>query len=358
MKRFINFGSIQQFRNIVKTVQMSAAYMGKDEDDQPVYNHLAPVPVLKGIATEKIHGTNAAVCFTDGEFWVQSRNNIITTENDNAGCAFFVEINKTAWMEIIRGLITLHKIDTSKKIVSVFFEWSGGSIQKNSAVSGLDKRAIIFQHFKVSEIEPLEEGDVNDEPAQWFETVGMHDPEANIFNVLNFKTWEIEIDFEKPTLSQNGMISIVEELEGNSPMGEAMGIKGNIGEGIVVTVCYQTKVHRFKIKGEKHSESKVKTLKPVDEVKEQNKIDFANYATPAWRLEQAWQTVFGIDNEKESPDIKMTGPFLKAVVNDVMKEEMDVLAERGLEPKEVNGLISKVARTWFMEELDKEIMGE
>ena len=38
-----------------------------------------------------------------------------------------------------------------------------------------------------------------------------------------------------------------------------------------------------------------------------------------------------------------------------MKEEILEMHERGLEPKEVNGMISKVARTWFMEELDREV---
>ena len=54
-------------------------------------------------------------------------------------------------------------------------------------------------------------------------------------------------------------------------------------------------------------------------------------------------------------DIKGTGAFLKAVINDIMKEELAKMAEAGLEPKEVNGMISKVARTWFMEQLDSEM---
>ena len=44
---------------------------------------------------------------------------------------------------------------------------------------------------------------------------------------------------------------------------------------------------------------------------------------------------------------------IRFVVSDVWKEETDVAFERGLEPKEVNGMISKAARQWFMGELDK-----
>jgi hypothetical protein len=109
------------------------------------------------------------------------------------------------------------------------------------------------------------------------------------------------------------------------------------------------------VKGEKHSKSKVKKLKKVDSVKEQAKIEFANYATPAWRLEQAVQTVCGINNEIQEPNIKLTGDVIRAVIKDVMKEESDVLAEKGLEPKEVNAYISKIVSKWFREYLDKEI---
>jgi hypothetical protein len=115
-------------------------------------------------------------------------------------------------------------------------------------------------------------------------------------------------------------------------------------------------MNRFKVKGEEHSASKVKTLKPVDEAKEKAKIDFVNnHACKGWRLEQMYAEVFDTLNGGKG-DINRTGDFLKAVIGDVMKEEADVMVELGLEPKQVNGAISKVARTWFMEQLDREAM--
>jgi hypothetical protein len=51
--------------------------------------------------------------------------------------------------------------------------------------------------------------------------------------------------------------------------------------------------------------------------------------------------------------MKFTGDFLRAVINDVIKEELDIMAEKGLEPKEVNKHISAIARKWFMTEMDK-----
>ena len=60
-----------------------------------------------------------------------------------------------------------------------------------------------------------------------------------------------------------------------------------------------------------------------------------------------------IGNEKLEPSVKHTGDFLRWVISDIVKEESDRMFEAGLEPKEVNSLISKIARGWFMEELDK-----
>lgn len=360
MKRFINFGSIDQFRNIIKNVQNSARFQGLDESGEPIYKDVQ-MPVVDAMASEKIHGTNAAVCYSEPDgFWVQSRKNIITPEKDNAGCAFFCEQNKDEWMDIINELKDFYYIDLNKNIISVYFEWAGGSIQKNSACSGMDKRAIIFQHFKISPIEKRETMLSGEEfHSKWYETSGLSGwvncSEKNIYNIMLFTKWSFVIDFEHPVLYQNKFIEVVEnDIEPNSPVGHEMGIDGNIGEGMVVTFMYKDTLHRFKVKGEKHSRSKVKTLKSVDLEKEQAKIDFANYSCKAFRLEQAWEELFGIDNEKQGPTVKLTGEFLRLVTKDIIKEESDIMAEKGLEPKEIGRDISKIAKTWFMEQLDKE----
>jgi len=40
-----------------------------------------------------------------------------------------------------------------------------------------------------------------------------------------------------------------------------------------------------------------------------------------------------------------------------MKEEVDIISEKGLDIKKVNKAISKVARQWFFEQLDQIIIG-
>ena len=311
-----------------------------------------PLPIIKAIATEKIHGTNAGLSYSavDG-LWVQSKNNIIGNLDGHFGCPFFIHSKIDEWWDIIILLANEYNIDLDEKIITIYFEWCGENIQKNSAVSGLSKRAVLFQHFKVSPIGPN-----RDIESIWLETKAnnnwVSNPDNNIFNIMDFKTWEIEIDFNKPFEAQNKMIEIVNEIEPNSPFGQSFG-KENIGEGIVVTFKHQGNIYKFKVKGEKHSVTKVKTLKLIDEEAENKIIDFANYACVAWRLEQCWHELF----ETESPTPKKTGEFLRLVVNDVMKEEVDIISEKGLDIKKVNKAISKVARQWFFEQLDQIIIG-
>ena len=356
MKRFISFGSIAQFRNILTNIQHQARYVGVDGTGEPIYNH-DKLPTLVGLATEKIHGTNAAVCYNhpDG-FWVQSRKNIITAEQDNAGCAAHQLQYETEWKALIIELAKTHGVNLETHTVSVYFEWAGGSIQKNTAVSGLDKQGFIFQHFKVSATEPAIDSDGNAESAEWFETknesgewLGMAD--AKIHNIMNFPTREFTIDFDSTAKANNDLIAYVTEvIEPNSLVGQQLGVKENIGEGIVVTLEYKGSIHKFKVKGEKHSSSKVKTLKAVDEVKENAKREFANYACPAWRLEQMWDETFP---EGVEPEITEMGTFLRAVMADIRKEESDILQEKALTPKDVNAMISKLAKQWFMERLNQ-----
>lgn len=346
MKRFISYPSIEQFRTTIKNIEHLARYIGQDENDQPIYNPVAQLPTIVATATEKIHGTNAGVCYSNPDgFWVQSRNNIITPESDNAGCAFAAYQNQDAWLNIIHDLANQNNINLDTHIISVYYEWCGGNIQQNSAVSGLDKMAIIFSNFKVSPVEP------DTEPSTWHETSYTHYPDCRIYNINSFPTYDIEINFEQPLLSQNQMIKYVEEIiEPDSPVGKQFGIDNNIGEGIVVSFIYKDQLHQFKVKGEKHSKSKVKTLSPVDNEHIQLVQTIAQQVTPAWRLEQMCQQANDTLNS-EIITMQNIGKFLKLVNNDIIKEESDVIHNAGLEPKEIFSTVARIAKKWYQEQL-------
>ena len=374
MKRMINMGSIEQFRTIVKNVQRTAQFVSYNEETKEVItNKEAKMPVITVIGTEKIHGTNAAVCYSNPDgFWVQSRKNIITPEKDNAGCAFQAMANKEQWMGIINALAKEYNIDLNENIISVYFEWSGGNIQKNSALTGLDKKAIIFQYFKVSPINPQTSNNGGEVGSVWKETkTNIYRKEIgeiwecathyNIYNIMNFPHISLDIDFDRPDIAQNKMIELAEEIQYNSPVGNAFGIEKNIGEGYVFSgLDTKGNLIRWKVKTEAHSKGtgKVKTLKPVDEELENKKRKFVNeYAATEGRMDQMYTEIVHskYNGEASLMTMKDMGDYLSLIHRDVIKEEMDRMSEMGLEPKMVNSLISKVAREYFRDRLDTEV---
>jgi hypothetical protein len=330
----ISMTKIGQFRNVVKPIIDAARFVGVDENGEPIFNETKP-PVLTFTGTVKLHGTCAAVCYDGKEIWAQSKNNIITPEQDNAGFAGFVYNNQEYFEKLMKSLYTG---DT----IALFGEWAGKGVQAKVAISNIHKSFFIFG-LKV--------------PGKgWLPLDFELGDRPNVFKLTDFKTYEVEIDFDNPRLSQNKIVGMVEEVEAECPVAKMFGFPG-IGEGIVFETTFKGKRFVFKAKGEKHAGSKVKKLNKVDDAKLQLIQDVAEKVTPAWRLEQMWNETFDIINGGE-PTIKKTGDFLKAVSQDVMKEDMDILEENGLTMKDVGGTVSKIARRWFMEKLDNEILGE
>jgi len=353
MKRTIKMPSIDQFRNTVHTILHTARYIGTDEDDVAQFDKNIKLPVINAIGTEKIHGTNASVCYSEPDgFWVQSKKNIITPQKDNASCAFYAEQNKEQWIEIINSLADEYEINLAENIITVYYEWCGAGIQKRTAVDGLEKRAMIFRHFKVS---PLETG--TETPAMWLETKvqekWIDDTEKDIFNINNFKTYEFEIDFNNPLMIQNTFIETVEKnIEPSSPVGESFGIKDNIGEGLVISFMFRDNLYMFKVKGDKHSKSKVKKLKPVDTAKLQKIQDIAHKVTPAWRLEQMYEEANDIINNG-TPKMENMRKYLDLVKADILKEDSDIIADAGLTPKDIFGDVSRISALHFKELFNK-----
>ena len=361
--QFITFGKIYDFKTFLKNITHATNYDGQDENDEPMYS-TKRLPKLTVSACEKIHGTNAGVCMYEDDFWVQSRKNIITRESDNAGCANWVygtEANpgtEGVFREMIQTLAEHHNIDLKTHIISVFFEWSGGSIQSKSAFTGLDKRAVVFKYFKVSPIEAtVSDDESEDESARWLETTTtdgwIESQDDNIFNTMILPNWYFELDCENPSETRNEMIALVEDvIEPNSPAGKFMGVDGNIGEGAVFHTEYQGSVYKFKIKGEKHSVSKVKKPKKVDSVLEQKKQDVAEHCLPGWRLDQALQETFDTLNGGV-PDKRGMGDFMRWLTTDIQKEEIDYIIDQGLIPKDIFPYVSALATPWFFGKLEE-----
>lgn len=336
-KKMVTFPEIGQFRQIIKLVHDNTRYSGKDENGDAIFDASKVLPTLTFSGTVKLHGTNAGVTLTrDGDMYAQSRENVISVEKDNAGFAFFVESNK----EIFKSLFKTLDIRDADYL-TIFGEWAGGNIQKGVAINGLPKMFVIF----AVKLSYADEAKVN-----YFltddETKHLKNPESKIYNILDYEQYKIDIDFENPQLVQNKLIELTSEVEAECPVGKAFGNIG-IGEGIVWKCDTPKGTIRFKVKGEKHTSSKVKTLAPVNTEKVSSIKEFAEYAITESRLNQGIEKVFTSVNQPI--DIKKMGDFLKWINSDVIKEEIDTLNDNGLEPKDVNSAISNLARTWFLD---------
>lgn len=342
MKKMVKFPSIEQFRSVVATVLRQYNFAGLDENGDAIYDTTRPKPTLTFKGTVKLHGTNAAVSgnLSDG-IWAQSRENIITPEKDNAGFAFFVESNKELFTELITSVFTKNEIDMLENTVTIYGEWAGGNIQKGVGITNIEKSFFIFG-VKVTPHTTTEE-EAKVKPAYWVDYSYLKNPENRIFNIDDYPTWTIDIDFNMPQLVQNKLSELTLAVEEECPVAKAFGFSG-VGEGIVWSTTLNGNVHRFKVKGERHSSSKVKTLAAVDTEKLESIQKFVEYAVTESRFNQALENVF--PNEEPIQNNKL-GDVIRWVINDVIKEEMDTMVDNKIEPKDVNKYISSKVREMF-----------
>jgi len=379
MKKFISPASIGHFPNMVSTINRTANFIGLDDDGKAMYDPSLkkPVHILSG--TVKLHGTFAGFCYNEiSGFWTQSKKEIITPKpevlykvsfedethiivedkeekfskevmniskletHDNAGFSFWAYSKKDVLIDIIKTIAKENDIDLTKNTILLCSEWAGKGVQGKVAISNFEKSSFIFSQAKVSPFD-------SEKTSTWISTNKIDSVENRIFNIGNFKTYEIEIDFNVPKLAQNKIIEMTLEVEEECPVSKELGHVG-IGEGIVFSKLMEDGVrHIFKSKGEKHSgKSKVKTLKKVDNEKINKIIEVAEKVTPSWRLEQMLSETFDFINGGHIDRSKL-GDYIRAVINDVIKEDSEVISDAGLSPKDVNKCISQISRDYFFD---------
>lgn len=321
------YASIEQFKNVIKHVKDNASY------------HQVPLPTLEFIGTVKLHGTNASVVFNpDMSYVFQSREREISIESDNAGFAMWGERNIDALKKTIKNIREL--TNTEDRII-LFGEWCGGSIPPGVALNQLPKMFVIFNITLVDS-----QGNRTE-----FNHVEISDTvyrTEEIRCIYDYPTWKIDIDFNNPSAVQNQLVDLTIAVEEECPVGKAHGVSG-IGEGIVW--WNEERNLKFKVKGEKHSASKVKTLKEIAavDIEKLNSIkELVASAVSENRLKQ------GLDKLGEmglEVDVKNTGAYIKWVVGDVMKEEKDVIIASGFDIKEVMPHVSEAAKKFWFETL-------
>lgn len=344
--KHISWKKTGQFRNVIHDVLHEYQFVGLDESGSAIYDASLPKPIITFTGTNKIHGTHYDFCYNDIDgYWFQSRENIITPLKDNAGSAFFGESRKDILMGLINEIKTEYAVDTSTHSIMIASEFAGASIQKGVAIAGLPKSMYIFG-VKIQSI--------SDEDHYYVSCRDLRSPENLIFNIYDFKTYTVDVDFNYPELAQNRIVEITLEIENECPVAKQfLGDTENyadlckIGEGVVLTSLYNGKFYSFKSKGLLHSQkSKVKTLKQVDGDKIYLLKQVAEQVTPEWRLEQMVEKACDLMNGG-CLDRKKMGDYIRYVMADIVDEDMDILVENQVELKDINRYISEIAKQYF-----------
>ena len=150
------FPSIGQYANVIANVNRRATYVGRDAQDEPIYNSFAPKPTLDFIGTTKLHGTNAGIIldFYNDVIYFESRESIIVPGSDNAGFATYMSTIQEDFAKMVVENLHLSGTEWDPKnreqefwgdnVLAIYGEWCGGSIQKGVALNGLEKMFVIL----------------------------------------------------------------------------------------------------------------------------------------------------------------------------------------------------------------------
>lgn len=336
-----SFSKIGKLSTAVKQVIDRYQFVGLDDGCNPVYDRGVILPSIKLFGTVKLHGTNAAIQqIPDGSLRYQSRTRYITTESDNHGFAFWASTKGNELTEIIEHYRNVFNI-SDDSILTIYGEWAGKGIQKNVAISEHEKSFYIFAIKESSE-----EGDVY---LNMSSVEHKDSPSNGIYNLWDkskFPIYEVLLDLNNPKLIQNDLIKITDSVEEECPVAKYLGYSG-IGEGVVWV--NDNSEFRVKIKGDKHAgKSKVQKTNIVDLEKLSSVNDFVERFVDLERLEQGFNMMIELGYINEP---KTTGTFIRWLINDIISEEFDALQVSGIEPKDVNSSISRVASKWYLDKL-------
>lgn len=330
--QFAGFPSIEGFVNVVKLVE--------------AYPHLANKSfTYRGKI--KLHGTNAGIRVHKGEVLVQSRENILTPENDHAGFARWVASKLDYWKSIC---------DDSSEELTIFGEWCGPGIMKGTAINQIPNKIFAVFAVMIGGVGFTEDSEFPKEDNNSFvtepdilETILGNRP-SDVFVLPWAKYYPFTIDWSKRETLQpivdrlNGLIS---ELEPVDPwVKETFGVDGT-AEGVVFyptgpIVRKQFENFAFKVKGEKHKVKKTKEAVQIDPEVAASIDEFIAMFVTEPRCEQGLAAIGG------STEMKNVGPFLKWLAADILKESVAELEASELEWDQVQKAVQNTGRSWFI----------
>ena len=353
IRRHIPYPDTPTFHNLYKEVQRNTDNKGRLtyanfdpslgilptlEQIELLQAYTPIMPIIQFIGSEKLHGENMAVCFSQDEVWVQGRNHIRTILDDQNGMAAFVESTKQHWAQLSLHLCDKHNLSLATHTIILDMEWAGANIQKgNAACSGTDKGAYLFDYFRIVDNTTNE---VQYLPISINEPLHAH----NIHLMQHFGTYTITLDFNQPAECEAALKQLAEQVETNSPIAAYFNKPDNVGEGVYLIGFHEGIMYRLKAKGEKHGGKPKEPRQPKSDEQSEHLQATADKLTPVWRITQAI-------TEVNATELKHTGKVIKWVLADIVKEELPTLEEAKLTLKEVSNYVSKIVSTYYKNSL-------
>lgn len=301
----------------------------------------------------KLHGTNAAIRVTPKGVFAQSRSQVISVQNDNAGFAAWLEPRKHYFDDFVEHMRQVGYADDCG--ITYYGEWFGPGVQKGVACSKIPTKNFAIFAQSIDPRDGNENGWFHCDPGFIAIPKSFNTDDPTI-KILPWASEGIRVDFDDPesvALFIEDVNARVKECEKVDPwIAAEYGIEGT-GEGFVYyaepfSSDPYLKGFMFKAKGEEHRVNKTKEAAQVDPERLRNVAAYADFTVTPARLEQAYsEAVKGV------ADPKLTGDFLRWVATDIIKECSIELSESGLEWKQVAGEISKRARDWYLKKANE-----
>ncbi|KAJ7494711.1 hypothetical protein B0H11DRAFT_1612960, partial [Mycena galericulata] len=342
----IAYPSTPNFKNF-RTSYIRALHgeVGAESEETP---RKRPPTRATFFGTVKLHGTNATVVFRDGHKnnpQIQSRSWVIESANkDNLGT--FALLSKAPLASLVEQILAVRGQSQFQEIY-IAGEIAGRGVQKGVAIVALEKFFAIF-NIRI---------DGHWVDMRQYKSCSL--PDHRIFNVAQYKTFEVDIDFETDTANIHQLMKqYTAEVYDSCPFGAAFldnagkQVSGR-GEGIVWTMVRSpfmeesdgrefddTILCNFKTKGESFSTtSRVpREQKNLDPTIANAAAQFADYALTERRFEQGVEYLEGEQARQGKPivgyDMNLIGAFIKWVSEDAIKEERNEMERLGIPERE------------------------
>jgi hypothetical protein len=337
MTEFCSYPKIIYFDRVVEIVRERSAY----HDVRP------PKMLFDGFV--KLHGCNTSIVYdwATGDLYAQSRNRIITPQDDQYGFAAWVNKNREALIPSADDIAD-YEIDEFDKTV-IYGEWCGKGIQRGAAISRIERSWFIFDAFNIKD------GVRSIADNFWLEP----SPAIGLYHIWRyFRTGreKIIVDFSDPEKHEEYFESLTKEIEDQCPVAKEFGVEG-IGEGLVFKprlynypVPFRFDDLSFKVKGAKHriASREYATIQPTNF----NQLNaFLDTVCNSVRMEQA------ID-QTGAPDRKNIGLYLQWLANDILQEEADVIERGEFQKKDVTRGVNERGKTFYFDTLKRKQSGE